>query len=153
MSQIVKLTPDELHRVTVLHACQAGHLSNGQAAKELGLSVRQIKRLKRRITLEGTQGLASKQRGQPGHHQLPPEVKAHARELLRTRYPDFGPTLAHEKLVEVHHLRLSREVVRQLLIQEGLWKVHKAHKPVVHQLRERRARRGELVQLDGSPYD
>jgi transposase len=153
VSELVKLTPDELHRATVLHDCKAGHLSNGQAAKELGLSVRQIKRLKHRMTLEGTPGLASKQRGQPGHHQLPPDVKAHARELLRTRYADFGPTLAHEKLVEVHHLSLSREVVRHLMIQEGLWKSHRAHKPVIHQLRERRARRGELVQLDGSPYD
>ena len=153
MSGIVKLTPDELHRATVLHDCKAGRLSNGQAAEELGLSIRQVKRLKHRVTQEGTKGLASKQRGQPGHHQLPPEVKPQARELLRTHYADFGPTLAQEKLVEVHHLKLSREVVRQLMIQEGLWKPHRAHTPVLHQLRERRARRGELVQVDGSPCE
>ena len=120
---------------------------------QLGISVRQVKRLKHRVNQEGTRGLASKQRGRPGHHQLPLDVKTQARDLLRTRYPDFGPTLAHEKLVEMHHLDLSREVVRQLLIQEGLWKPHPAHKPVIHPLRQRRPRRGELVQIDGSPFD
>jgi len=153
VSDLVKLTPEELHRAAVLQECRAGRLKNRQAAEQLGISVRQVKRLKHRVKLEGPRGLASQQRGQSGHHQLPLEVKTQARELLRTRYADFGPTLAHEKLVEVHHLELSREVVRQLLIEEGLWKPHRSHKAVIHPLRERRARRGELVQLDGSPFD
>ncbi len=153
MSDIVKLSQEELDRATILQECIAGRLKNGKAAKQLGLSVRQVKRLKRIVQHEGAKGLASKQRGRPSHHQLPEETEAQARELLQTRYADFGPTLAHEKLVEVQHLSLSRETVRQLMIQAGLWKAHRARKPVVHQLRERRARRGELVQLDGSPFD
>jgi hypothetical protein len=68
------------------------------------------------------------------------------------RYADFGPTLAHEKLSEVHHLKLSRESVRQLMVQAGLWQPHGAKRAVVHALRARRAQRGELVQIDGSPF-
>jgi len=73
--------------------------------------------------------------------------------LIEEKYRDFGPTLAHEKLSEEHQLRLSRESVRRIMIEEGLWKVRKARKVVVHQMRERRPCFGELVQLDGSPYD
>ena len=72
--------------------------------------------------------------------------------LLTTRYAGFGPTLAHEKLVEVHALHLSLESLRQLMIREGLWEARRARKPVVHQMRERRAALGELVQIDGSPH-
>jgi hypothetical protein len=72
--------------------------------------------------------------------------------LLRSRYPDFGPTLATEKLA-IEGVSLSVETVRQLLIGEGLWKAKAVRRPVIHQLRERRARVGELVQIDGSPHD
>jgi hypothetical protein len=72
--------------------------------------------------------------------------------LLKTRYAGFGPTLAHEKLTEGHNHNLSVESLRQLMVREGLWKARRARKPVVHQMRERRAMLGELVQIDGSPH-
>lgn len=74
-------------------------------------------------------------------------------DLIHERYRDFGPTLAHEKLTEMHSLRLSRESVRRIMIEEGMWKPKKARKfVVVHQMRERRACYGELLQIDGSPH-
>src|SRR3970040_2403205 len=73
--------------------------------------------------------------------------------LLKTKYRGFGPTLAHEKLVEKEKLKLSDESVRQLMIAEDLWKPRKVKKVVTHQLRERRACFGELIQIDGSPHD
>ena len=73
--------------------------------------------------------------------------------LLKTKYQGFGPTLAHEKLVEKEKLKLSDESVRQLMIAEDLWKPRKVKKMVTHQLRERRACFGELIQIDGSPHD
>jgi hypothetical protein len=75
-----------------------------------------------------------------------------ARRLLRTRYHDFGPTLAQEKLT-IEGVSLSVESGRQLLIAEALWQPRRARRPVIHQLRERRDRWGELVQIDGSPHD
>jgi transposase len=128
-------------------------MKNQQAAMQLGITVRQVQRLKRAFRRHGLAALASKKRGRPSPNQLPAETKRRARELLRTRYVDFGPTLAHEKLVELHQLHLSRETVRQLLIAEGLWKAHRSRRASIHPLRERRAQRGELVQIDGSPYD
>ena len=72
--------------------------------------------------------------------------------MIQERYADFGPTLAHEKLTEVHHLRLGLETVRGIMIADGWWQPHRARPVAVHPLRTRRARRGELVQMDGSPF-
>lgn len=152
MSDLVKLSQDELQRVEIIQANLAKQLKNGQAAEQLGLSVRHFKRLKRAFKHGGAKALVSKQRGRRSNHQLDSKVQVRARELLHSKYADFGPTLAHEKLVEVHHLALSRERVRQLMIQDGLWRAHRAKRAVLHPLRERRAQRGELVQIDGSPY-
>ncbi len=73
-------------------------------------------------------------------------------DLLKEKYEGFGPTLAHEKLAEVHGLGISRESVRRLMIAERMWKPKRAKKPPVHQMRERRACLGELVQIDGSDH-
>jgi hypothetical protein len=74
-------------------------------------------------------------------------------DWLHSRYADFGPTLACEKLVEKHGLKLSVGSVRKIMIEEELWKPKKARKVVAHQMRERRACFGELVQVDGSPHN
>jgi hypothetical protein len=96
--------------------------------------------------------LVSKRRGKPSNNQLKGEVKQEAIDLIYSKYNDFGPTLAHEKLTEQHGLKLSVETVRRLMIIEEIWKPRKAKKDDVHQMRERRACYGELVQLDGSPH-
>ncbi len=75
-----------------------------------------------------------------------------ALDLIQEKYADFGPTLAHEKLVELHGLKLSDESVRRLMIQEGIWKPKRAKQPRAHPMRERRACFGELVQIDGSEH-
>jgi transposase len=153
VSDIVKLSEAELQRVEILQACLGRRMKNHQAATKLGITVRQLQRLKRAFKHHGIPALASKKRGRTSNNQLPAETEKRACELLHTRYPDFGPTLAHEKLVEVHHLHLSCETVRRLMMADGLWKPHRAKRAVIHPLRERRAQRGELVQIDGSPFN
>jgi transposase len=147
------MSREELGRLEVIQQVVKKQIKQRQAAERWHLSVRQIKRLKRAYQREGAQALVSKKRGRASNHQLDAALKPLATEWLRTRYADFGPTLAHEKLTEDHHLALSVEVVRRLMMQAGLWHPKRAKKPVLHQLRARRARCGELVQIDGSPYD
>jgi hypothetical protein len=152
VNDILTMSPKEVSRAQVLEQLKKKHIKQRQAAEMLEVSVRQVKRLLRTYRREGTKGLVSAQRGRPSHHQLDIQIRADAIALLCERYADFGPTLAYEKLTEVHHLAIGLETVRQLMIQENLWRPRRAHKPVVHPLRERRARFGELVQIDGSPY-
>ena len=127
-------------------------LKQKRAAEMLGVSERHIRRLLRRYRQHGDRGLISKRRGKKSNNYLDADVKQNAIDLLHSRYDDFGPTLAHEKLREVHQLKLSVESVRQIMIVEKLWKPRKAKRKAIHQMRLRRACRGELVQIDGSPH-
>jgi len=153
VSHLLQMSQRELSRLEVFQKLQQKRLRQRQAAELLGLSVRQVIRLAEAFRREGASALVSKRRGRPSNNRLAEALLSTARALLRERYYDFGPTLAREKLSEEHGLRLSVESVRRLMIAEGLWRARKARKLVIHQLRERRASYGELVQLDGSPHD
>jgi transposase len=165
MDRLLEMSAKELNRLEVMQRLSRKHMSQKEAGRILDLSVRQIKRLLRVYRETGAVGLVSKHRGRKGNNCLPEEVKKRAlnspalhrtqcgASVLKTKYRGFGPTLAHEKLVEKEKLKLSDESVRQLMIAEDLWKPRKAKKVVTHQLRERRACFGELVQIDGSPHD
>lgn len=146
------MSQPELTRLEVIQRVKRKTLKQRQAAELLSISVRQVKRLCKAYRADGAAGLISKRRGQPSNNRLPAKTINKARQLLRSRYPDFGPTLATEKL-SIEGVSLSVETVRQLLIGEGLWKAKSVRRPVIHQLRERRPRLGELVQIDGSPHD
>jgi len=146
------MSQPELTRLEVIQRVKRKTLKQHQAGELLSLSVRQVKRLCKAYQANGAAGLISKRRGQPSNNLLPEKTINQARQLLRSRYHDFGPTLATEKLA-TDGVSLSVETVRQLLIGEGLWQAKTVRRPVLHQLRERRARLGELVQIDGSPHD
>jgi transposase len=153
MDRLLEMSAKELGRLEVMQRLSEKQMSQREAGRILKLSVRQIKRLLRTYRHQGAAGLVSKHRGRKGNNRLSEGVKKKALNLLKTKYQGFGPTLAHEKLVEREKLKLSDESVRKLMIEEGLWKARKAKKVVVHHLRERRACFGELVQIDGSPHD
>ena len=152
MDRLLEMSAKELNRLEVLQRLSEKRMSQKEAGTILDLSVRQIKRLLRAYRQKGAAGLVSKQRGRKSNNRISTEVKKQALNLLKTKYKGFGPTLAHEKLVEQEKLKLSDESVRTLMIEEGLWKPRKAKKVVIHQLRERRACFGELIQIDGSPH-
>jgi transposase len=143
----------ELSRLEVIQRVCGKRLTQREAADLLKLSVRQVKRLLRAYRRRGARALQSKRRGRPSNNRLPEALVSRISHLLRSRYYDFGPTLAREKLCEEDGLCLSRESVRRLMISLGLWRPRRARRAVVHGLRERRARLGELVQIDGSPHD
>ena len=98
-------------------------------------------------------GLISKHRGRKAANRISESVKKQGLDLLKTKYQGVGPTLAHEKWVEKEKFQLSVESVGKIMIEEGLWKSRKLKKVVTHQLRQRRACFGELVQIDGSLHD
>ena len=147
------MTAKDVLRSQVMAPVMEGKLDQAGAARRLGISVRQVKRLKRRLQDEGTQGLLSKKRGRPSNRRTPPELVAKAVALIGEHYADFGPTLACEKLGELHKIELSVETVRQAMLRAGLWKARRGAGVRTHAMRERRARRGELIQVDGSPHD
>src|SRR3972149_813303 len=153
MERIITMSTKELDRTETLSKLKQKVITQTQAADTLGISTRQVRRLFRSYKKFGAQGLISKKRGKPSNHQLPEGRKEWTLALIREHYPDFGPTFAREKLFEVHKLRISIGSERSLMIAEGLWVDKKVKKKRVFQLRERRAKEGELIQVDGSPHD
>ncbi|WP_300753553.1 ISNCY family transposase [Janthinobacterium sp.] len=143
----------EVLRSQVMAQVVEGKLDQASAATRLGISVRQVKRLKRRMQDEGVRGLISKKRGQPSNRRMRAQLLAQVVELIGTHYVGFGPTLACEKLHERHGIKLSVETIRQAMLGAGLWRAKRGAGARTHAMRERRARRGELIQIDGSPHD
>jgi transposase len=152
MDELLTMNKREITRLEAMQRIKDKRLTQKEASRMLDLSVRQVKRLYRAYKTRGAKGLISARRGKPSNNQLDEDIAQQALDLIKEKYVDFGPTLAHEKLTEVHKLRLSRESVRRIMIAEGLWKPKRAKKPTAHQLRERRACFGELVQIDGSDH-
>lgn len=149
----IQMSLEELGRLQVIERVKTKRLSQVKAAATLKLSTRQLRRLIRAYEQSGAPGLISKRTGKASNRRIQDEVKTRAISLLTTRYPDFGPTFAHEKLTEMHGFKFSVETLRQWMIEVGLWQGKKRRKARVHQQRPRRPQRGELVQIDGSPHD
>ena len=148
----VLMSGKEIDRLGVVRKVAARRLRQREAAERLGMSVRQVQRLVRRYRGDGAAGLVSRRRGRAPNNVIDAAVRREVMDWVRKRYADFGPTLACEKLTEVHGYRLSAETLRQWMVADGLWKAKSRRKARVHQRRPRRACFGELVQLDGSPH-
>jgi len=148
----ITMSMREADRLKTIQAVVDRMARVGQAAQRLGLSRRQLERLVQRYKNEGVAGLVSRKRGRPSNRQLAPGVAERATALIRDRYADFGPTLACEKLRECHGLALAKETVRVLMMAAGLWTPRKQRAPKIHQPRNRRSCRGELIQIDGSDH-
>ena len=147
------LSQKELQRVAVISRCVKGELACARAAGLLCLSVRQIKRLKKRMREDGEAALAHANRGRPSHRRLPDAVLERVLRLARGTYAGFNDHHLCEKLVEREGIALSRETLRRLLRKQGLGSPRKRRAPAHRQRRVRSAQLGELVQLDGSPHD
>jgi transposase len=147
------MSKKELLRLEVVQAVMELRLTQKEAAGRLKLSVRQVKRLCRSYRENGAAGLVSKRRGQASNHRIGEAERDRVVELIKARYEGFGPTLAAEYLREEDGYRHCVETLRGWMKEAGLWSAKRKGCRAVHSLRERRARFGELVQIDGSPHD
>jgi len=144
---------EELDRVGVIERVIEKRLTQREAARMLGLTSRQVRRLRRAYEQDGARALASKHRGRPSNRRLPAKLRREALATVRSRYEDFGPTLAREKLTELHGLELSVETLRHWMIEDGLWIPRARREPRIQQPRRRRPCRGELIQIDGCDHE
>jgi transposase len=149
---LITMSKKELGRLEALVDLDAGRSTAARTARLLGVGERQVFRLLRAYRARGAEGLVSRRRGRPSNRRRPDEVREAALAAIRERYADFGPTLAAEKLAEIHGLKLGRETVRRWMAAAGLWVPRKERGRRVHQPRHRRDCLGELVQVDGCEH-
>lgn len=143
----------EAPRVGLLKAWVAGRVTGREVAAALLLSERQVRRLRRRLEAEGTEGLVHRSRGRPSPRRLDGRLRQRVAALLMTRYRDFNDCHATEKLQEVDGLAVSRATVHRWRRALGRPAKHRRRPRQYRARREPRARMGALVQLDASPFD
>lgn len=146
------LSMREADRLEVLTRVAERRLTRVAAAELLGLSERQVRRLYAAWHRDGPAGLICGHRGRPSNRRLAADVQQQALDLIRARYHDFGPTLAHEKLTEIHGLRLSVETLRRWMIEARIWVPRAQRARRSYQPRSRRSCLGELIQIDGCDH-
>jgi hypothetical protein len=148
------MTQRDRDRLVVLKKAEKKLIGQGQAARELGITARQIRRLLRRLKKDGDKAVIHKLRGRPSNRKTDGKTgEKIVRILSEEVYRDFGPTLASEYLADKHDTRIGREALRQVMISAGLWRARGQKVDAVHQWRERRSCRGELIQWDTSTHD
>src|SRR6266700_530635 len=106
----------------VLHEAEKGHLTQKQAGAKLKLSERWVRKLVARLRKDGDGGILHRLRGRPSKRKLCEAVRAKGVHLVKREYDDLGPTHADEYLAEWHGVVVSKESVRQILMEEGVWK-------------------------------
>ena len=150
---ILMMTREEIQRYQIIRKVLEREIDQQEAAEFLKLSDRQIRRIVKRVRVEGESGIVHRARGRSGNRRIKASFKERILRLYRALYEGFGPTLASEKLQERDGLKVNDETLRLWLIQEALWQIkpHKARKTL--SWRERKAHCGEMVQLDGSHHD
>ena len=139
------MSDKELSRLEILRDLGSGRLTTSAAADLLGLERRQVQRLAKAYQEHGATALISKKRGRPSNRQAPTGLKDEALELIRAKYTDFGPTLAAEKLRELHGIVIGRETLRLWMLDAGLWADRVKRRGRVYQPRHRRECVGELA--------
>jgi transposase len=149
----ITMSIKETRRIPILDKLKEKLITQVEAARLMEISTKQTGRLLAKYKQDGAASLVHKLRGVPSNHQANEKVLDQALVTIKAKYHDFSVTLAHEKLVEHHGFTYSRETLRSVMLEAGMWKVKRKTKVIVHELRERRKQEGELIQIDGSPHD
>mgnify|MGYP001605338418 CR=1 FL=1 len=147
----VLMSVKELRRLHVIHQVIEKQVTQEKAGELLELTDRQVRRMVKRVRREGDRGLAHRSRGKPSNRAIDGKTKARVMAVYGTAYADFGPTLASEKLFERDGIPISDETLRLWLLQAGIDHFKRRKRPH-RQWRERKAHRGELIQMDGSHH-
>src|SRR5579862_244258 len=148
------MTQAERDRLVALKKAKKKLITQKQAAEELGVTERHVRRLLRALKRRGDKAMVHALRGLPSNRKIAADTEQEAVAILsRPVYRGFGPTLASEYLAKKHKIDVSRETVRQWMIRAKLWQAGKEHIEKISEWRPRRSRFGELVQWDTSDHD
>src|SRR5579863_2394410 len=140
------MTQADRDRLVTLKKAKKKVITQREAAEELGLSIRQVKRLVHGLKKHGDKAVIHGLRGKPSKRKISGEIERQAVKILSARvYEDFGPTLAAEYLGKKHGIEASKETVRQWMMRGQLWQAKKETVRQGHVWRPRRDRFGELV--------
>jgi len=148
------MTQDERDRLVTLKKAKKKLITRKEAAKELEVDPRHLRRMLVRLQEQGDKSVVHGLKGKASNRRMKPATQQKAVMILSQEvYQGFGPTLAMESLRGKHHITASKETVRQWMMGAQLWRAKQAKTEPPHLWRPRRSRWGELVQWDTSEHD
>jgi len=152
MSILLSIKMKEHQRYEIVQRLIKKELSEESARKLMGLnSVRQVRRIKKRVRAEGLEGVIHKGRGRESNRKLDKDLIQKALSLIKEKYADFKPSFTSEKLAENDGIQINHETLRLKMIEAGLWKCKPRKKNKKHHAwRARKDNYGEMQQFDGS---
>jgi transposase len=150
--EAIVLTQRAQQQLIVLNALERGELFMAQAADLLGLSVRQVRRLRAAYRQRGAHALVHGNRGRPSPRRVDAATRDRVIALARTTYAEVNHKHFTELLAEREGLSLSHPTVHRILRGAGLRSPRRRRPPRHRQRRERMSQAGLLVQLDGSDH-
>lgn len=148
---LITMTQKELSRYEIIKKLLNKEINGTDAAKQIGVSVRQIRNLKSKVKKYGAKGIIHANIGKPSNRRMSKEKRNRIERIIKKNYSYFGPTFAAEKLDECHGIIVSNEKLRSLMTKWNLWKP-KPRKQAKnkHFWRPRKDNFGEMDQFDGS---
>lgn len=141
----------ELERYNIIKTLIKGQIDAPEASNQLNLSIRQTQRIKKKVKENGINGVIHANKGKPSNRKFKQDFVDKIVTIIKKNYPDFGPTLALEKLTEIHKTSIGLETLRLLMINKNLWKPKKRkNSKIKHLWRPRKDNYGQMQQFDGS---
>lgn len=152
--KLISMTEKELTRHSIIKNLIDGKINGRDASKQIQVSVRQIRRIKAKVKKKGVKGIIHSNRGKESNRKIDDKIITKTIKLLKEKYQGFKPTLATEKLSELDKIELSNEKIRQIMIENKLWKVRpRKQSKKKYFWRARKDNFGEMEQFDGSYHN
>src|SRR5579872_1440940 len=109
---LLEMSQKERDRLKVLHEAKMGLILQREAAEQMGVTERWVRKLLARMRKRGDRVVVHGLRGRSSNRRIPQSQRERAVKLVEKEYRDFGPTLASEYLSERHRIDVSRETLR-----------------------------------------
>jgi len=147
------LSERELKRIRANRKVESGAWTGVQAAQAVGLSVRQMRRVRRAVERGGEEAVAHGNRGREPANRRSDGDRERIERLYRKKYVGFNDQHITEKLAGEEKLEVSRATVQRILRAAGIAPARKRRPPRHRRRRDRKAQAGLMIQWDGSPHD
>src|ERR1019366_4852871 len=110
--ELIPMRQKERDRLKVLHEAKKRGITQKEAAEQIGVTARWVRKLMAKIRKEGDRAVVHGLRGRSSNRKMPAAIREKEVAVVKREYEDFGPTLAAEYLLERHGIGVSRETLR-----------------------------------------
>lgn len=148
------MSQSKLNRHAVIQQVIQGNLSLQEAATALGISRRQVLRLKKGVQQQGAAALIHKNTGRKPAHALNESLAAKIVALKKSAlYQQANFLHFQELLLRQEQISISYSALHALLLGTGVNSPKKRRRVKAHRRRKRKAQAGLLVQIDATPFE